>query len=129
MIEYNCKAKQGLINLVVMPAKKGGDKMKPPRQAGRPLSLKNGLKLSLKNKALRHRQKIFTTNNHYEWSKNQSCRICHVFNLHCHVKTYCCRGGCYHHSSYNVKHLILMNEEHYPSSLPCANRPGLPTSV
>jgi hypothetical protein len=24
---------------------------------------------SLKKKALRHRQKIFTTNNHYEWSK------------------------------------------------------------
>ena len=33
---------------------------------------KSGLK-----KALRHRQKIFTTTNHSEWSKNQSCRICH----------------------------------------------------
>jgi hypothetical protein len=25
--------------------------------------------LGIDNKALRHRQKIFTTNNHYEWSK------------------------------------------------------------
>jgi hypothetical protein len=32
-------------------------------------------------KAFRHRQKIFTTNNHYEWSKDQSCRKCYFFNV------------------------------------------------
>ena len=50
----------------------------PTSQIGA-VELKKWVKLSLKNKALRHRQKIFTTNNHYEWSKNQSCRICHFF--------------------------------------------------
>jgi len=48
----------------------------PPTSRG-DFEFKKWVKLSLKNKALRHRQKIFTTNNHYEWSKNQSCRICH----------------------------------------------------
>jgi len=53
-----------------------GYKLNCPEPVGA-VELKKWVKLSLKNKALRHRQKIFTTNNHYEWSKNQSCRICH----------------------------------------------------
>jgi hypothetical protein len=53
----------------------------PPDKSGGFCELKKWVKLSLKNKALRHRQKIFTTNNHYEWSKNQSCRICHDLTL------------------------------------------------
>jgi hypothetical protein len=68
----------------------------PPQGQQDGVSLKNRVKLSLKNKALRHRQKIFTTNNHYEWSKNQSCRMCHVFNLHCHAETYCCLISRFH---------------------------------
>ncbi len=30
-------------------------------------------------------KKIFTTNNHYEWSKYQSCRICHILKTSVYI--------------------------------------------